>query len=113
LFGAAKLTYERKGAAYLKEACRILKEKHPELDDRIELLLMGKAQEDILGYFPYPTRSFGYLSSETELVKAYSAATLFVIPSLEDNLPTPSWSPWLAEPRVLVSQRRYPRNDRS
>lgn len=87
LFGAAKLTDERKGAAYLKEACRILKEKHPELDDRIELLLMGKAQEDILGYFPYPTRSFGYLSSETELVKAYSAATLFVIPSLEDNLP--------------------------
>lgn len=34
-----------------------------------------------------PTRSLGYLSNPDTISNAYSAADLFVIPSLEDNLP--------------------------
>lgn len=87
LFVAVNVLDRRKGAMYFKEACEYFSSDYPELKDKIEILLIGNASDEIKTYFPYPVRGLGYLHTDTELRMAYSAATLFIIPSLEDNLP--------------------------
>lgn len=87
LFGAAKLTDERKGASFLKKACSYLQKRDYKRKNDIEILLMGNASQEILNYFPYKVHSLGYLSGDENIVWAYRAADVFVIPSLEDNLP--------------------------
>ena len=83
LFAAAKLSDRRKGAAYLIEACSILKQYYT---DKIEIVLMGNGSEELCQALPFKVNSLGYIS-DTSMVAAYSCADLFVIPSLEDNLP--------------------------
>lgn len=87
LFGAAKLTDKRKGFSYLKEACLLLSRQPFSQHTPIELLLMGNASDELSSSFPFPVRSLGFIESPAEQALAYSAADLFVIPSLEDNLP--------------------------
>jgi glycosyltransferase involved in cell wall biosynthesis len=41
----------------------------------------------MLSKLPYRSKSVGYVTDEKALVALYSAADVFVIPSLEDNLP--------------------------
>lgn len=84
LFAAAKLSDKRKGAAYLIEACSILKEYYT---DKIEIVLMGNGSEELCQALPFKVNSLGYISDTSTMVAAYSCADLFVIPSLEDNLP--------------------------
>ena len=81
LFAAAKLSDRRKGAAYLIEACSILKQYYT---DKIEIVLMGNGSEELCQALPFKVNSLGYISDTST---AYSCADLFVIPSLEDNLP--------------------------
>lgn len=83
LFAADNLSDTRKGAIYLVEACRLLKEKGKE----IELLFMGNASEELSSAFPYKVNNLGYLTDPEAIADAYNCANLFVIPSLEDNLP--------------------------
>jgi glycosyltransferase involved in cell wall biosynthesis len=85
LFVAMKVSEERKGFKYLQEALKLIKQEHPERP--IEILVMGKSEPEALGGLPYPVHALGMLSSVDDLVKAYGAADVFVIPSLEDNLP--------------------------
>ena len=84
LFAAAKLSDRRKGAAYLIEACSILKQYYT---DKIEIVLMGNGSEELCQALPFKVNSLGYISDTSTMVAAYSCADLFVIPSLEDNLP--------------------------
>lgn len=84
LFAAAKLSDKRKGAAYLIEACTILKQYYT---DKIEIVLMGNGSEELCQALPFKVNSLGYISDTSTMVAAYSCADLFVIPSLEDNLP--------------------------
>lgn len=84
LFAAAKLSDKRKGAAYLIEACSILKEYYT---DKIEIVLMGNGSEELCQALPFKVNSLGYISDTSTMLAAYSCADLFVIPSLEDNLP--------------------------
>lgn len=84
LFAAAKLSDKRKGAVYLIEACSILKEYYT---DKIEIVLMGNGSEELCQALPFKVNSLGYISDTSTMVAAYSCADLFVIPSLEDNLP--------------------------
>lgn len=84
LFAAAKLSDKRKGAAYLIEACSILKQYYT---DKIEIVLMGNGSEELCQALPFKVNSLGYISDTSTMVAAYSCADLFVIPSLEDNLP--------------------------
>lgn len=85
LFVAAKLSNRRKGAAYLIEACSILKQYYT---DKIEIVLMGgDGSEESWRSLPFKVNSLGYISDTSTMVAAYSCADLFVIPSLEDNLP--------------------------
>ena len=84
LFAAAKLSDTRKGAAFLLEACRLLA---AEMEGELEIILMGSDATELSALSPVPVRALGYISGAAELAVAYSCADLFVIPSLEDNLP--------------------------
>ena len=84
LFAAAKLSDTRKGAAFLIEACERLQKKFP---NPIEIVLMGSSPEELISGFPVKVNPLGYISDPASMVAAYASADLFVIPSLEDNLP--------------------------
>ena len=84
LFAAAKLSDTRKGAAFLLEACRLLA---AEMEGELEIILMGSDAAELSALSPVPVRALGYISGAEKLAVAYSCADLFVIPSLEDNLP--------------------------
>jgi glycosyltransferase involved in cell wall biosynthesis len=85
LFAAMKVSEERKGFYFLQEALKKLKAQHP--DFQLEILVLGKAEPDVLASLPFPTHALGLVQEVAKLVQAYGAADVFAIPSLEDNLP--------------------------
>lgn len=87
LFQAMNLSDERKGFPYLLEALRILKKSYPELAANINLLIFGKASPQAFDGIDYPVEYLGLLGNETQIRDAYRRAHVFVIPSLEENLP--------------------------
>lgn len=82
LFGAAKISDQRKGAEFFIKACQLLASHLT-----IEIILMGNSGDELPLLFPFKTHSLGYLSNERQIAQAYSCADIFIIPSLEDNLP--------------------------
>lgn len=84
LFAAAKVSDVRKGAIYLIEACRVLECRKA---DNFDIVLMGNSSDELIGQFPCKVHTLGYISDSETMAAAYSCADLFVIPSLEDNLP--------------------------
>ena len=87
LFGSLKATDPRKGIDYLMEACRILKEKHPELAARVGIVVVGNRADQIRALFPFPVYAIDYVSDEKQMARLYNAVDAYVTPSLEDNLP--------------------------
>jgi glycosyltransferase involved in cell wall biosynthesis len=85
LFVAAKLSDNRKGVTYLVKACHHLRQKENGIN--AEILLIGKSSEELTNQFSVPVIELGYISDNETMILAYSCADLFVIPSLEDNLP--------------------------
>jgi glycosyltransferase involved in cell wall biosynthesis len=86
LFGAANVKNMLKGFPWFLEAIGILAEKY-EHPDALEILLFGKSARDEVQSFPLPVREFAFVKSERTMTDMYSASHLFVIPSLQDNLP--------------------------
>ena len=85
LFGAATVKSFMKGYSYFVEAIQLLS---AEVDpDQVEILLFGKSKGDEADAFPLRTRNIAFVQSEEKLAELYSLAHLFVIPSLQDNLP--------------------------
>lgn len=85
LFGAATIKNVMKGYPYFKEAVEML---GGDLDrEKVEIILFGKTRGGEADVFPLKTRNIAFVSSEEKLAHLYSAAHLFVIPSLQDNLP--------------------------
>ncbi len=87
LFGAQRITDERKGFRYLDEACEHISKHHPSLPDRLGVVVLGGDVQEVKSALPLPVYPVNYLSNETEIARLYSAADLFVTPSLQDNLP--------------------------
>jgi glycosyltransferase involved in cell wall biosynthesis len=87
LFGSMKITDPRKGINYLIEACRLLKEQHPEFCERLGVVVLGKQSEACTSLFPFPIYPLAYMSSEKQLPDVYNAVDLYVTPSIQDNLP--------------------------
>ena len=85
LFGSANVTDTRKGFHYFAEALTLLQQQHPDLTP--EILVFGKGRSYLFDQLPYPIRALGILTTEDEIVAAYNAADVMVVPSLEDNLP--------------------------
>ena len=80
LFGALNVTDERKGVNYLLKALPLLKQP-------VELVVFGQVKSEIQELVPVPIHSLGYLSDEKKIVSLYNAVDLFVISSLDENLP--------------------------
>jgi glycosyltransferase involved in cell wall biosynthesis len=88
LFGAFKITDTRKGFTYLLEALILLQNKYPYMLNEVGLLVFGKTTEDDLWKnITFPVYNLGKVSQTEQLVNIYNAADVFVLPSLEDNLP--------------------------
>ena len=87
LFGAQRITDERKGFRYLAEACEHISKHHPTLPDHLGVIVLGGDAESVKEALPLPVYPVNYLSNEREIARLYSATDLFVTPSLQDNLP--------------------------
>ena len=87
LFGAQRITDERKGFAFLKEACEHISMHHPTLPGHLGVVVLGGDAESVKEALPLPVYTVNYLSNETDIAQLYNAADLFVTPSLQDNLP--------------------------
>ncbi|MGA0555722.1 glycosyltransferase family 4 protein [Larkinella sp. VNQ87] len=86
LFAAAKVSALGKGFSYFQKALTVLRQQLAQPND-VELLIFGAGDESLLNSLPFRYYFLGSLSSLEQIVRAYSAADLFVIPSLEENLP--------------------------
>lgn len=86
LFAATKVSAVGKGFSYFQKALALLRQQLPKADD-VELLIFGAGDESLLRELPFNYHFLGSLKDARQIVAAYSAADLFVIPSLEENLP--------------------------
>jgi glycosyltransferase involved in cell wall biosynthesis len=84
LFGAESVTNMRKGFAYLLES---LKQVQVKPGKEIKLGIFGNIPDEIKIESKFEIIKFGSFADEVEIAKIYSLADVFVIPSLEDNLP--------------------------
>ena len=87
LFGSANIFDKRKGLIYFMEALNFMKLNMPKILENTECLVFGKMKHELNENFPIKVNSLGYLQHTEDIVKAYNAADVFVLPSLEDNLP--------------------------
>lgn len=86
-FVAANVSDVRKGFEYLRKALWQLKDNMPLLQNKIKLLVMGAAKRDVNMELPFEYSFTGYLNDEARIVDFYNASDVFVLPSLEENLP--------------------------
>ena len=84
LFGADSLTNNRKGFKYLIEALNNIDTS--ETKD-ILLLTFGSSPVNLIDNSKYKVKNLGPISDERALAVIYSIADVYVIPSLQDNLP--------------------------
>ena len=87
LFGSIKITDKRKGIDYFIDSCKLLAERHPELKEKLGVVVYGKYSDQLIPLLPFKVYAFNYISNEKELVNIYNAVDLYVTPSLEENLP--------------------------
>ena len=90
LFGGECGNKKRKRFHKLMEAMKFCLKENGFRDlvksNKIGLVCFGHANDEMRDV-GIPVKSLGYLASEEELSTAYYAADIFVLPSLEDNLP--------------------------
>jgi glycosyltransferase involved in cell wall biosynthesis len=87
LFAAASVASPLKGFDFLLTALNVLLVRRPDLSAKLELLIIGGGDDRLLKDIPLKAHYLGYIRGAENLVKVYNAATLYVTPSLEDNLP--------------------------
>ncbi len=85
LFGAANPLDTRKGMHLLLQALHQLH--HNGMNDQIELLVFGGTAANPIPDVDFRVNYLGRLTDDVSLALAYSAADVFIAPSLEDNLP--------------------------
>ncbi len=85
LFVSMNVEDPRKGFDYLRKAIIELEQSIPNWREQYEVLAIGRNNDD--QYFETKIHFTGRLSSFDIISKAYSAADVFVAPSVQDNLP--------------------------
>lgn len=86
LFGAINATLDkRKGFSLLQAALQDLSKSV--LDDRFEVVILGSSQSEYQINLGFNTHYIGKLEDDVSLSLVYSAADVFIAPSIEDNLP--------------------------
>lgn len=84
LFGAMNIADKRKGFTFFGQALQILLSQKR---DDFELVIYGKSSQEMLSKIPFKVNNVGMINSASKMVDVYNASDMFVIPSLEDNLP--------------------------
>jgi glycosyltransferase involved in cell wall biosynthesis len=84
LFGAESIANQRKGFLYLLNALEKIEFKD---NSKIKLGIFGSLPNGTEINTKFEVINFGSINSEEDIAKVYSIADVFVIPSLEDNLP--------------------------
>jgi len=87
LFGAQRITDERKGFRYLAEACEHIARNHPTEASQIGIVVLGGDAQSVKQSLALPVYTIDYLNNEHDIAQLYQAVDLFVTPSLQDNLP--------------------------
>lgn len=87
LFVSQRVTDERKGMVYFIEAIERLVALYPAMKEKLAVAVLGRHAEDIADKLPLPVYPLGYVNDEKKIVSVYNSADVFVLPSLEDNLP--------------------------
>lgn len=87
LFAAYRITNKNKGFDYLCEAIRLLADKHPDIASSLALVAVGRESEALKPLLPIEVCSMGYVSNENTMIDIYNACNMFLIPTLQDNLP--------------------------
>ena len=87
LFVSQRVTDPRKGINYFVEAIRLLAEQHPDMKQDTAIAILGGHAEEIASQLALPVYPLGYVSQPKRIVEVYNSADVFVLPSLEDNLP--------------------------
>ena len=87
LFVSQRVTDERKGMKYFVEAVSHLVSTYPEAAAKMGVAILGGHSEEVAEQLSLPVYPLGYVNDEQRVVAVYNAADVFVLPSLEDNLP--------------------------
>lgn len=87
LFVSQRVTDKRKGMDYFIQAIESMTLQHPEMKEDVGIAILGGHSEEFVDTLPLPIYPLGYVSDEHQIVNIYNCADLFVLPSLEDNLP--------------------------
>ncbi|MBQ7421583.1 MAG: glycosyltransferase family 4 protein [Prevotella sp.] len=87
LFVSQRVTDERKGMDYFVAAIAKMVEEHPEMKANTAVLVLGGHSEEVVERLALPVFPLGYVGDQQKIVSVYNAADVFVLPSLEDNLP--------------------------
>ncbi|HEY3027471.1 MAG TPA: glycosyltransferase family 4 protein [Pyrinomonadaceae bacterium] len=85
LFSAQSILDKRKGAAFMQEAL----ERLAKADDRLKitLVVVGLGAEQWTKELPFKVIALDHINSDAQLAALYSAADVFVLPTLAENLP--------------------------
>ena len=76
-----------KGTSYLINAIELLAENYNIDPEKMELIIFGNRDEKNVPDFSIQTTFLGTITDDEKLAQCYSAADVFLAPSLEDNLP--------------------------
>ena len=87
LFVSQKVTDERKGVAYFIEAVNRVADEHPDVKSNTSVAVLGGNAEQVCQQLRLPSYPLGYVSDTRAIVDIYNSADVYVLPSLEDNLP--------------------------
>ena len=87
LFVSQRVTDQRKGMDYFIEAIEKMVVEHPEIKENTGIAILGGHAEELEGKLALPVYPIGYVSDQQRIRDVYNAADVFVLPSLEDNLP--------------------------
>ena len=85
LFGAAKITDERKGIQYMIKSCEFLYNSGSLAN--ISLVVFGVQADVVKGTIPFNVYPLNYLSCTEDIINLYNAVDLYVTSSLDENLP--------------------------
>jgi len=86
-FAALITSHFYKGAEYLLNGLKYLAEKYPEHTNKFAILMLGNNKDKKELDLPFECITPGYISDEKLMIKYYQASDIFILPSLEENLP--------------------------
>lgn len=87
LFGSVKITDKRKGVHYFIDSCRLLAKQHPELKEKIGVVVLGNRSEYLADQLPFKVFPQEFLMDDHKIADIYNSVDLYATPSLEENLP--------------------------